>query len=100
MDFVTPSKSSVVRPVFDESVIELSPFSGEIARDGRKVFVEIFRLDAESAEWTMEVLSDEDISTIWLKAFASDKQAFQAFEEAATDFGIAAFSNEAFAREG
>ena len=58
----------------DDPEIIVSPLSGEFTSEGITVEVQIYRL-ATSEEWSLEVVDEDDNSTVWDAVFASAKYA-------------------------
>lgn len=73
----------------DDPEIIVSPLSGEFTSEGITVEVQIYRL-ATNEEWSLEVVDEDDNSTVWDAVFASDKDAYDAFIEDVRDEGLAA----------
>lgn len=73
----------------DDPEIIVSPLSGEFTSEGITVEVQIYRL-ATSEEWSLEVVDNDDNSTVWDAGFASDKEAHDAFLEDVRNEGLAA----------
>ena len=57
--------------------IVMSPLCREIVVDGTKIKVEIYRGESESG-WTLEVVDEENASTIWDEPFDTDREALDA----------------------
>lgn len=74
---------------------ELSPFSGSVVHDGTTVGVQIFREHGMDEGWVLEVVCLKGSSTIWGSTFATDSDAFAAFNEALASAGIEAFGRTA-----
>jgi hypothetical protein len=75
----------------EDSQIEVSPLSCTVTRDGLTVDVLIYRLGAESAGWTLQIVSEEQSSTIWEDVFATDNDAYAEFCEVLQADGIRSF---------
>ena len=58
----------------EDPKIEVSPLSQKVSSGGRKVSVEIYRLEGEKF-WTLEVVDEYNNSTVWDDTFASDSAA-------------------------
>ena len=69
--------------------IEYSPFCQTVSRDGLTVYVEIYRVPLVDKRWSLEVVDDLDISSVWEELFDTDEDALSAFEEALEAEGIA-----------
>jgi hypothetical protein len=71
--------------------IEYSPLCEEVARDGLTVRVQIYRLKTGSNGQSLEVVDDENTSTVWDDLFATDREALAEFSQALEDEGIQSF---------
>src|SRR6266852_1310884 len=56
----------------DAPEIEYSPLCGGVTRDGITVHVEIYRLAEGDEGWSLEVVDQENGSTVWNETFASE----------------------------
>jgi hypothetical protein len=54
--------------------IIMSPLCREIIKDGTKIQVDIYRGENETG-WILEVIDEEDASTIWDEPFDTDQEA-------------------------
>ena len=72
--------------------IEESPLGGSIECADCTVQVHIYRLAGTDDEWTLEVVDHEGTSTVWDETFASDHDAYEAFEQAVAEDGIRSFA--------
>ena len=77
----------------DEYEIVMSPLSQEISRDGMAVEVHIYRGDDDDG-WVLEVVDQEDASTIWDDRFPTDKAALEEVMRTIDKEGIASFLHE------
>ena len=75
----------------DDIEIEHSPLSSEIARDGMVVKLCIYRIKGSGEGWTLEVVDQENASTVWDELFETDQEAFDEFEMTLTREGIGSF---------
>ena len=57
--------------------IVMSPLCREIIEDGTKIQVDIYRGENESG-WILEVIDEENASTIWDEPFDTDQEALDA----------------------
>lgn len=73
----------------DDPEIIVSPLSGEFTSDGITVEVQIYRL-ATSEQWSLEVVDDDENSTVWDAVFETDQAAYDAFLEDVRTEGLAA----------
>jgi hypothetical protein len=71
--------------------IEYSPLCQEVAQDGLTVRVQIHRLKTGSGGWSLEVVDDENTSTVWDDLFATDHEALAEFSQTLEDEGIQSF---------
>ena len=67
-----------------------SELSRTVRKDGVAVEVSIIRLEDES-KWSLEVVNAAGTSTVWDDLFASDKEAYAAFERTVEEEGMRAF---------
>ena len=61
--------------------------------DNYRLRVEIYRLD-DRPGWTLEVVNEVGTSTVWDDLFATDREAFEAFQETLERDGIDAFLDD------
>ena len=57
-----------------EPEIIMSPLCREIIKDGTRIQVDIYRGESETG-WILEVIDEEDASTIWDEPFDTDQEA-------------------------
>ena len=57
-----------------EPGIIMSPLCREIIKDGTRIQVDIYRGESETG-WILEVIDEEDASTIWDEPFDTDQEA-------------------------
>lgn len=74
-----------------ENEIEDSPLGGSVTRNGITVQVHIYRFADTADEWTLEVVDHEGGHTAWNGTFATDEDAFEAFEHTVAEDGIRSF---------
>jgi hypothetical protein len=77
--------------MYDENDLINSPLNQTYTVDGRSVEIHIYRMPHTG--WTLEVVDDQNNSTVWDEEFATDKEALNT---ALTD--ISAEGIEAFVR--
>ena len=70
--------------------ITWSNLSSRVTNDEHTIEVHIFRGEDDPG-WTLEVVDENDDSTIWEEKFATDLEAWKTFELALQDEGIDAF---------
>jgi len=71
-----------------------SSFSGPVTRQAVTVRLEIYRLE-DDPKWVLEVVSAHGTSTVWDDLFNTDGAAYEAFETAVEQEGMAAFLDDA-----
>ena len=71
--------------------IEVSPLCREETRDGITVEIHIYRGPDEGGKWILEVVDEEDASTVWDELFATDQDALDEAMRAIDEEGIATF---------
>lgn len=62
----------------EDPEIVVSPLSGDFTKDEITVEVMIYR-PADETDWMLEVVYDEDISTVWDEPFETDQEAYDEF---------------------
>jgi hypothetical protein len=72
----------------DDPEIERSPLSGPVTRDEITVSVEIYRMRVGGDGWSLEVVDDEDGSTVWDETFPTDRDAYEEFQRALEAEGL------------
>jgi uncharacterized protein len=70
--------------------IVMSPLCREITGDGTKVQVDIYRGEDESG-WILEVIDEENTSTVWDDPFDTDQEALDAVMKVIAQDGIRSF---------
>jgi hypothetical protein len=70
--------------------IVMSPLCQEVSKDGTKVQVDIFRCENE-AGWILEVIDEENASTVWDQPFDTDQEALDAVIKVIEEDGIGSF---------
>jgi len=60
-----------------DPVIIMSPLCREISGDGTMIQVDIYRGEDDSG-WILEVIDEENASTIWDESFDTDQEALDA----------------------
>jgi len=68
-----------------------SGLSGFVSQDGVTVDVQIYRLEREPAEWSLEVVNDAGTSTVWDDTFATDQLAYDEFRRTVVEEGMKTF---------
>jgi hypothetical protein len=63
-----------MRKAMSEPEIIMSPLCREIIMDGTRIQVDIYRGESETG-WILEVIDEEDASTIWDEPFDTDQEA-------------------------
>jgi len=70
--------------------IIMSPLCGKITGDGTTIQVDIYRGEDESG-WILEVIDEENASTVWDDPFDTDQEALEAVMEVIEKDGIRSF---------
>jgi hypothetical protein len=73
----------------DEVEIKMSPLSRHIVRDGTSVEVLIYSDD--NYGWILEVVDEEDASTVWDSSFLTDQAALEEVMRIIEEDGISSF---------
>ncbi len=68
-----------------------SGLSGFVHQDGVTVDVQIYRLEREPPEWSLEVVNDEGTSTVWDDTFPTDQLAYDEFRRTVAEEGMKTF---------
>ena len=68
-----------------------SGLSGVVSRDGVTVDVQIYRLERDPVEWSLEVVNDAGTSIVWDDTFPTDKLAFEEFNRTVAEEGMKTF---------
>ena len=63
-----------MRDTMSDSEIVMSPLCREISEDSTKIQIDIYRGEDESG-WTLEVIDEENASTVWDDPFDTDQEA-------------------------
>jgi len=69
-----------------------SPYCTKFSKDGQVVEVSIFRLEAETG-WILEVVNEQNTSTVWDDPFDTDEEAYAEFLSTVEDEGMGAFED-------
>lgn len=70
----------------DESDLIYSKHCQTVSRNGKTVEVEIY--SSGNKDWTLEVVDEENNSTVWDDQFLTDDEAFQEFQRTLEEEGI------------
>ena len=70
--------------------IVMSPLCREITGDGTKIQVDIYRGEDDPG-WILEVIDEENASTVWNEPFDTDQEALDAVLEVIERDGIRSF---------
>jgi len=70
--------------------IIMSPLCQEISKDNTKIQVDIYRGGDESG-WILEVIDEENASTVWDDPFDTDQEALDEVMEVIEKDGISSF---------
>ena len=71
----------------DEPELNESPLSTSVSIDGHPLRVEIY--GTEPDKWILEVVDEENASTVWDDAFESDQAALEEFHRFINKHGVA-----------
>jgi hypothetical protein len=74
----------------DDYPIVQSDLSGRFTRDGVTVEVHIYRGEDEP-KWVLEVVDEQDGSTVWDDLFPTDQSAFEEFKRTVETEGMQVF---------
>lgn len=69
-----------------------SPYCTKFSKDGQVVEVSIFRLEAETG-WILEVVNEQNTSTVWDDPFETDEEAYAEFLSTVEDEGMGTFED-------
>ncbi len=72
--------------------IVYSPRCTKFAKNDRVVEVNIFRLESETG-WHLEVVNEQNTSTVWDDPFETDEEAYAEFLSTVEEEGMAAFED-------
>ena len=75
----------------DDPELEYSPLCEEVTREGLTVRVQIYRLKSADSGWSLEVIDQENASTVWDDLFATDREALAEFYQTLETEGIQSF---------
>jgi hypothetical protein len=81
-----------MRNAMTDPEIIMSPLCREISGDDTKIQVDIYRGEDESG-WILEVIDEENASTIWDEPFDTDQEALNAVLTVIKHDGIRSFLN-------
>jgi hypothetical protein len=70
-----------------DPVIIMSPLCREMSGDGTKIQIDIYRGEDESG-WVLEVIDEENTSTVWDDPFDTDQEALNEVMEVIEREGI------------
>jgi hypothetical protein len=85
--------------MIDEDVeIETSPLSRKIQREGFEIEVLIYGIQGSKEGWTLEVVDEENASTVWDQPFDTDQAALDEFTRVLEEEGISEFLRPEFVR--
>lgn len=74
----------------DEPELEMSPLCQTISKDGFTIDVQIYRF-VGGDEWALEVVDEDDGSTVWDSLFKTDEEALAEVIRIIEKEGIASF---------
>jgi hypothetical protein len=67
----------------------ISPRSCQYTEDGITIDVQIYKLEGGEG-WTLELVDEENNSTVWEELFTTDESAWQEFEAGVKEIGLVA----------
>jgi uncharacterized protein len=79
-----------MRKIMSDPEIVMSSLCREISKDGTKIQIDIYRGEDDSG-WILEVIDEENASTVWDDPFNSDQEALDAVMEVIEKDGIRSF---------
>jgi len=75
--------------MYDPEIV-MSPLFREIIQDGTKIQVDIYHGEDESG-WILEVINEENTSTLWDEPFDTDQEALDAVMKVIEHDGTSSF---------
>ena len=72
--------------------VEFSPLCQPVTRDGVTIRVAIYRVPDIDDRWSLEVIGEDETSTVWERLFNTDSDAWAAFDRALESEGIRALT--------
>lgn len=73
----------------EDPKIIVSPLSCQFTEDGITVDVQIYKLE-DGDGWSLELVDEENNSTVWEELFSTDEDAWHEFEAGVKEIGLAA----------
>ncbi len=77
--------------VDDDVKIESSPLCQTLKRDGVEIDILIFRIQGSDEGWSLEVVNEEEASTVWDEPFDTDQAALDEVMRTIEEEGISTF---------
>ena len=77
--------------VDDDVKIESSPLCQTLKRDGVEIDILIYRIQGSDDGWSLEVVNEEEASTVWDEPFDTDQAALDELMQTIEEEGISAF---------
>ena len=74
----------------DDIEIESSPLCQRLKRDGVEIEIFIYRTKGSDEGWSLEVVDEEDASTVWDELFDTDQAALDELMQTIEEEGISA----------
>jgi len=71
--------------------IETSPLSRKMRQDDIEIEVLIYRIEGSDEGWSLEVVDEENASTVWEELFQTDQAAYDEVMRTIESEGIATF---------
>src|SRR5690606_11374530 len=84
--FLHPIPPTRYLPMNDDDDVKMSPLSQRFEQDGKVVYIEIY--DDGEGGWLLEVVDEDNNSTMWEDAFDSDEDALAEALAAIAEHGI------------
>jgi len=90
LHFLLPHFHDNVSKAMSDPGIVMSPLCREITADGTTIQVDIYRGENEPG-WILEVIDEENASTVWDEPFDTDQEALDAVMKVIEHDGIRSF---------
>jgi hypothetical protein len=78
----------------DDVELEFSPLCREVTRDDVTVSVQIYRMAGAENRWSLEVVDEDNTSTVWDETFEKDTDAYEEFIRTLNREGILTFTQD------
>ena len=78
--------------MIDDNVrIEFSPLCRKLKRDDIEIDIHIYRIEGSDEGWSLEVVDEENASTVWQELFDTDDAALNEVMRTIEEEGISVF---------